>query len=387
MKIIRYDNPEPANITTSLSVEVDYNSNTINVLNGSFFAEDDFLLIENVGHEKCEIVKILSINVNELTITPTTLPHSINTTITKLYYDKYKIKKSPTLTGLFVDVHVGDIDYSNPHNIIYYIDNDVNASSNLYYKIYYYNSETEVEVEQTVLNKERNYGYIDIATFRAETGFSENEVSDAEVERAILSGLEWIQDNAYVYHEFDGPRDSVYSINSNMEFADWNGDNVVDKYDILVYEFDSNTLMRRYIGNKIIKVLPNSKKLFFSEKVPITPTNQLVIKIPMTFKKLDDIKNTLANISKLIGTNTILKDIDTTKIKQGITSWTAGGTSVNRDLGNLKDSIEKNYEMAKRLLTQVCEIYVRNTKLRTSKSSLNNRLRYSNRYSNISWRF
>lgn len=386
MKIIRYNNPDPTTTTTTLSTAIEYNDTELVVADASSLSVDDFILLEDIGHEKCEIVQITVIDSNTLTTTAVTLPHDASITITKLNYDKATIEKSTNGTT-YTDLVEQDLNYADVNNCIQYFDDDVDASDSLYYKIYYYNSSTTTEDLQATLHNEENYGYINVDKFRAETGFTTAEVSNAEVERAIYTSLEWIQDNAYVYHEFDGPQDSVYSILTNMEFADWNGDGVIDKNDIIIYEYDQENLMRRYLSNKIIKVNPDTKKIFFSEQVPISSSNNLVIKIPVTFKQYKDIRGTLQQISKLIATNYILMNVDTSKIKNGVTSWTAGGTSVNRDLSNLKDSIDKNVKNALRLLAQIEKMYTRSTKLRTTYSSLNTRGRYNIGYADVSRRF
>lgn len=387
MKIIRYNNPPVTQTTTTLGSDVGFNSNEIEVLLAASFNTNDYVLIEDVGNELCEIVQITNKNNNTLSITPTTLPHKSGASVTKLNYNKFKIEKSSSLDDEFEDLDEIDIDYSNPHNILYYIDESNNASDKLYYKIYYKNSENAVEDLQATLNREKNYGYIDVETFRLETGFTQSEVSDSEIERAIYHSVEWIQDNAYVYHEFNGNKDNNFIINTELEFADFNGDSLIDKNDFLVYEFNPTTLVKTYLNHKIIKILPNSKRIYFNSTVPSNPNNQLILKIPLTFRKLDTIKSSLATISKLIATNWLLRNVDTSRIKGGVTSWNAGGTSVSRDLSTLRQSLEGNLNDARRILTQVCKIYIKQTKLRTERSSLNQRQRYMSGYTSVSRRF
>lgn len=386
MKIVRYKNPNVTTVKTNIISDIDINTTEIEVVDSSSFSVGDFVLIEEVGHEYCEIVKISNITGNVLQVSTTNLPHINNTFLTKINYDKYIIQRSYD-NETYVLLHTGELDYSEVYNNIFYIDESADASDKLYYKVLYYNSETATTDEQIILHNEKNYGYITVDEFRRDTSFSKAEVSDSEVEKAIYKALEWIQDNAYVYHEFNEGIDNTFVILSNLEFADWNGDSVIDKNDVIVYEFDQRTLTRRYLSDKLVKVFPKSKKLLFSETVPTNPANQLVIKIPMTFKQLGTIKATLAAVSKLIATNHILRDVDTSKIKGGITSWNAGGTNVNRDLSSLENSINKNLETARRLLTQICKLYTRRTTLRTEQSSLNVRQRYNSFYTSVSRRF
>ena len=376
MKIIRYENPEVTNVTTTLLESTDFDKDKLKVGNTSNFNVDDILLIEDVGNEKNEIVYITSIDNNEITVTPKlVLPHERNTSITKLNYDKFKIERSDAKDGTYEKITEQILDYANPHNIIEYFDMSEGASDKLFYKVIYYNSITEDALESDVLHLEMNYGYIDVDTFRAETGFLENEVSDSEIERAIYHSIEFIQDDAFVTHEFEGGHDSMFNIETRYEFADWNGDGIVDKKDMIIYEYDYNTTIRRYLGSKVSKIMPKSKKIFFKEQVPTKMNQTLVMKIPLTFKRYDEVRSALATISKLIATNWILRNVDINKVRNGITNWNAGGTSVTRDTNAIQESINNNLRKAKSLINQIRKIYSRPTKLRTQASMLNYRTR------------
>lgn len=390
MKIIRYDNAPETNTFTNTTTLISHDSNTFDVLDVSGFAVNDFILVENVGHEKVEIVKILNISGNTFTTENFVLPHDLNVSVTKLNYDKFKITRKITPAGTETDVVEKKFDYANPFNIIEYFDNSLDASDSLYYSIYYVNSHTLDEDLQVVLNKEENYGYINVEHFRRETSFTEDEITTSEIERAVYQSFEWIRDNTYVRLDFDGDMDDVFNIVTDMELADWNGDRVIDKRDIILYEFDSTTMMRQYLSNKIIKVSADTKKIFLKERIPLIPQHGVVIKIPLTFNKMEYNYQALANVSKLIATNFILKDVDISKIKNGITSWTAGGTTVSRDVNNIKDSIDKNLAMANQLLSQLRKIYMVPTKMRTMASSLNIRGRnrgFATGYEGFSRRF
>lgn len=371
MKIIRVSNPDVTSVTTTLSSAVCSNNSEIEVTDASSLSANDIILIEDVGFEKCEIAIIDSIIDNTLTLTTElTMSHSNSTTITKINYNQYTIKKATVVSSTKTTVVTNTIDYANPINCIEYIDQDYEASDELFYFVYYYNSVTETEYLAETLHQDLNYGYMDVENFRAETAFTESEVSDAEVQKAIYNALEWIQDNAYVTHEFSCANEEYMIIDDALEFADYNGDNVIDYKDFIIYEYDSNSF-RRYLSSKIAKIIPESKKILFTESLPINSQNTLVIKVPLTFKKLGEILYSLKTVTKLIATNWILENVDTSKIKSGITSWTAGGTSVNRDLNNLRESIKQNLFNANRVLTQIAKIYIKPTKLRTRHSSLN----------------
>ncbi len=371
MKIIRVDNPEVTTVTSSLLENIEYNSTELSVNNIEDFNINDILLLENVGYELCEIVYITNIT-DKLIVTSTQYSHKSGILITKLNYDKYKIMRATSEVTDKILIKEGNINYADVYNCIYYIDNTYDASDSLYYYVYYINSITETETLASTLHNENNYGYISVSNFRAETSFTSSEISDSEIEKAIFNGVEYIRD-MYRNQEFTGNQDTIFTIDTKMEFADNRGDNIIDKYDIIVFEYDLNTAMRTYLSHKILKIIPASKKIIFKENVPLNPNNQLIFQIPLTFKTQEDIKQTLATVNKLVATNWILQNVDTSKIKSGITSWNAGGVSVNRDVNNIRESVDKNLKLAKYYLERINKTYIEPTKLRSRYSDLNRR--------------
>lgn len=371
MKIIRVDNPAVTTVTSSLLEDTEYNSTELSISNIEDFNENDILLLENIGYELCEIVYVTDIT-DKLIVTSTQYSHTASTLITKLNYDKYKIMRSDTEVTEKNLIKEGNLNYANMYNSIYYIDNTYDASDSLYYYVYYINSILETESLATTLHNEENYGYISVSNFRAETSFSETEISNAEIEKAIFNGVEYIRD-MYRNQEFTGNQDTIFEIDTKMEFADNTGDNIIDKYDMIIFEYNPNTSMRTYLSHKVLKIIPESKKIIFSQVVPMNPDNQLVFQIPLTFKTQQDIKQTLATVNKLVATNWILQNVDTSKIKSGITSWNAGGVSVNRDVNNIRESVDKNLKLSKYYLERINKTYIESTKLRSRYSDLNRR--------------
>jgi hypothetical protein len=380
MKIIRYNLPEPTTTTTTTSAVLSVSDTSFAVADASSFSADDFILFDIRGSEFNEIRKIDGIVSNTITITEgVELPHDSGITITKLNYDKYKITKSSD-NVTYTDVVTGDLDYYNQFGKIEYKDTSVGASDSLYYKIYYYNSESETESLQDTLVNENNYSYISIDEFKSETGFTSDDLSDDEISNALLYAVEWIQDNAYNKIRLTTTSaDTLFELDLNgMEFCDWYGEGSITTNDVEVYEYDAENYIRYNINYLIAKIFPDTKKLVFKESVP-RDGRELTIVAKVGFKTLDDSKQTLRNISKLMATNYILTNVDTSKIKNGITSWNAGGVNVNRDLNSVKDSVQKNYEQAKTVLNNILKIYMKITKLRTRYSSLNSTYSGNNR--------
>ena len=379
MKIIRYDNPAVTDVSTSSTPSLSRNDTSIICNDASSFSAEDFVLFEEVGHELCEICQIDSIVGNTIELVKgLQYPHDASTTITKLNYDKCIIKYSSYETGTYTTLATLDLDYSNPHNSIEYVDSRKDASDLVYYKIYYYNSSTETETLATTLHNEDNFSYISIENFRQETGFTESELTDAEISVALFNALEWIKDNAYNVVTLQSyVQDNIFELDlDGMEFAHWTGNKILTKYDFEIYQYNTSTNYITYLTDKLIKINENSYKLIFSETIP-SDNEVLYIKVPVTFKRFSEIRNVLANISKLIAVNYILRNVNISKIRNGVTSWTAGGTSVNRDTSSVDAAIETNLKQAKKLLEQILKVYMKRTPLRTERSSLN---RKSSRY-------
>ena len=376
MKIIFYPLPEPTQTLTHVADDVSYGDVIFDVLDASALSVNDFVLMQERGSEYNEIVKIAAIDNNELSIPQpgVTLNHSVNILVTKINYDKYRIYSSPD-NDVYTLIKEDLLDYSNKYSSIHFIDDEGN--DNLFYKIYYYNSHTDTEDLQATIN-DNTISNISIDEFKRDSTFDSNTLNDAEISSALRAGLEWVQDNAYKTTIVETmQQDNVFTLDlSGMVFCDWNGDNSINANDMIVYEEDRQG-NRYYINYLINKVLPNSNRVLFKTLVP-RDDRLLVFNIKTTFKPLDEIKTTLKTIIKLIATNWILRNVDTSKIKGGITSWSAGGTNVNRDMNAVKDSVDKNYQEAQRLLHQLLKIYMQPTKLRSTYSHLNWNQRQSN---------
>ena len=373
MKIIRYELPEVTSVSSVTLAEIEHNEDVIIVEDSSGFSVDDFILIEERGSEYNEIVKITAINNNNISYTPNNkFPHSEGSIITKLNYDKFKIIRADK-NGLYKKVIVEqELNYANSYGIINYIDDTENASDNMTYKIYYVNSETSTEDLQTTI-LEDTISNLSIDEFRRDSTFTTNQVLDSEISSALRAGLEWIQDNAYKTTIFETrQQNTTFTLNLNgMVLCDWNGDNEIDKNDMVVYEVETGTGKKYCLNHKIIKVFPLSNRILFKETVPTKHDRELVFLVKTTFRPLEEVRTTLKTIIKLVATNWIMRNVDTSRIKSGITSWSAGGTNVNRDVSAIKDSVDKNYQEAQRLLHQLLKIYMKPNKLRTTYSSLN----------------
>jgi len=373
MKRIKYVLPDITTTTTTSNGAVEVDDTTIIVDDVSSFSQDDIILIEERGCELNEIRSISSISGSTFTLSAgLTFPHKDEITITKISYDEYKIEKSE-VGVTYIEFATGNLDYSNKYNNIEVLDDTTTGSDNYYYKVYYVNSVSVTEAFQATLNKEENFSFISLTAFRAESKFSTADVTDATMAAALYSGMEWIQDAAFNTMTLTTTdQDNIFDLElEGMNIADWFGEGEVNKKAVVVYEVSNEGDYLNYSKNYLIsKILQDTRRIVFKSDLP-TSNRTLIMKIPVTFKPNDEIAVALRSINRLIATNYILMNVDTSKIKSGVTSWSAGGTNVNRDLNALRDSIDKNISEANRIISSVLKIYMKKTKLRSRRSSLN----------------
>lgn len=373
MKKVLYPNPETTETKTTLSQTVAVGDNSIVVANGTGFSVGDFILIEELGHELNEITRILSINGNIFSTLEMQYPHEkIGVNIIKVSYNQYRIKRSiDNIT--YQTIATNDLEYSQEQNKIEYNDND--GSDELYYQIYYYNSLTDTEDLQATLHKEKNFSYISADDFRAETGLTTEYVADNLIYDALRSGVEWIQDKTVVTKAVQSSsQDTLFELNDVYPpyVADLNADGVVDKNDIIIYEYDNNRKMRTYRHNNIVKLLPNNPPRLLLNKVLPTQGNTLIVEVPCTYREIQDVKSTLRTVNKLIAVNYVLINKPIETLKDVVTSWTSGGESINKDPSSVQSFIDSNIQQAQSLTDNILtKFYVQKSKLRTTRSSLN----------------
>lgn len=386
MKIVKYALPSVTSTNTTISNNIAVGTTILPVVSSTGLAANDFLLIEEQGAELNEIVKISSVDsATQITLTSgVQIAHLSSTKITKILYNQYKITRSDALAGTYTTLVTANLDYAESHGQIVYVDESVTGSDQMYYKVYYVNSHTPSEVLQATLNNQDNFSYITVSQFRNETGLSTSIIPDGDVYDALNSGVEFIRDEIIRTQTSYGTSspDSTYIIDlNNYYMADTNADRVLNKDDLVVFEYDTQKEMRIYVPHKITKIIPNPLTVFFDEEMPRN-SRQLVFMVPVTFKSNDNIRSTLKTVNKLLAVNYVLTNVAGDKVKSAVLSWTAGGTTVNKDPNIVAQIVENNTVKAKKLISEILQgLYVSPTKLRTKISSLNqsypdNRIRF-----------
>jgi len=385
MKIIKYALPEPTTTETTLTSDIAYGDTILAVADSSSFSANDFIVLEEIGSEITEIVKIVSIDsATQITLSSgVTIEHISTSKITKINYDKFKITSSTTLDGTYTEVVTQLLYYGQENFKIEYVDDRYEASDGLFYKIYYVNSHTSTETVQDTINNEDNYSYISATQFRAESKITSSLLSDSSLYDALVSGVEYIDDAIYnIFTQTGQVNESIYDIDiGRMHIADKNADREISKEDIVVYEYDATRAVRIFKHHKIVKLISNDAgyKLIFKENMPSSSDRNLIFKIPVTFKAFNSIRHNLLIVNRLIATNYLLINNNNANVKTAVLNWTAGGTNISKDPVTIQAVIETNDKEARSIISEVLsKIYSKKTKLRTTYSSLNHYLGASN---------
>lgn len=367
---IKYALPSPTSTTSTLAAAIAIGGTSVDFADASSFSANDFVLLEVQGHEYCEILKIDSKSGDTVTFTAgAVLPHSSGITVSKLSYDKYRIEESKNNSD-WTTLVTGDLDYSHKHQQIVY--EYTSWSKDNYYRISYYNSETSTAAVQATQNNVDQFGWITLAELRSEPDIP-THLEDSILINAILFGREYIRDKAFTYRIVrTSERDTDYELDLDMmEFADWNSTGNINVDDFIIYEEDNNGI-KTYLPHKVAKIWPDSHRILFSETVPTT-NSALVFWAPATFRQYDRIKQSLRLVNKLKAVNYILSNVPISQLSTGGPSWTAGGTTVNKEPTTIQQTIKENEEIIKKEMTNLVKVYIRPSRLRDTGSQFRGR--------------
>jgi len=173
-----------AQLENSLLTEISYlngdiiaNSGTLIVDNVTGLVQNDYLIIEKIGTEIAEIVKIASILGQTITLSTTTVfAHTDNTQIQKIVYNQRKFYRATSKTGTYSLLTGGtkDIEVDRPDGTFF---EDTDGLSTSWYKATYYN---ETTLQETSLDDCIPSGgndsehYTSIYAIRKQSGFEKS---------------------------------------------------------------------------------------------------------------------------------------------------------------------------------------------------------------------
>jgi len=142
------NSPTESSILVELSyitADIAANVGSIIVENSQGLTANDYIIIERIGVETAEVIKIASVSGQTLTLsTNTSFAHKQGIQVQKVLFNQRKFYRSSTRTGtysLLTDGRV-DIEVDRPDGTFF---EDSTGTSSLWYKATYYNVQTDVE--------------------------------------------------------------------------------------------------------------------------------------------------------------------------------------------------------------------------------------------------
>jgi len=361
-KIITYQNPDISKEeTTTLSSAISPTDTTLNVVSSADFNVNDYIVIDVVGSDICELRQIATIP-NSTTITITegvNFTHGVMTKITKSLFNQMRLYRSAdNITYTLIDTK--PIDYQDPYNRVEFIDNMGN--DNYYYKVEYWNSTTSIGVMSSPIKTLTQIGYINIEDFKKETGIK--IVEDDIISHAIKFGAQQIIRKIYSKRSYQttlkGTRFEIPV--HDLEFADSDLDDQITKHDFLIYERSPDGI-RTYVNNDVNDIDVDRHIIFFNNEHP-TKDNTLVFEFYLTYRKLNELDEILRRLNLLYAVNYIFRNIPFKRLQRGIGSWTINGVSVSFESGMMNDIVKQNEEEIKNLINSLTKLSTRFTAVR-----------------------
>jgi len=118
---------------TLLNGSASAGATSIEIINASGFATDDYIIIEDIGNERAEIRKI-TVSGNTLTVDAITFDHKSKTKVSRLQYNQVKFYESDTLLDT-VDISpdyftktTTDVDIDKTYTMVYYNETSTESS-------------------------------------------------------------------------------------------------------------------------------------------------------------------------------------------------------------------------------------------------------------------
>lgn len=357
--------PDITSTQTTVAEETSIGSSSIKVDDASSFSQDDAILLRTRGHELNQVRLIDSISSDTISINEDTkFTLEKDEGITKLNYDQYNVKRDNTT--IFTDT----LDYSNPRNLVEYRDHSDDASMTKTYEIEWEQSRSNTTQQGVSESEQSTVGFVDISQFKNELDLN---VSNITIAKALEYGFQALKNKTYTETELiSSSRNSEFNIAlEKLHFADRNGDLNIDSRDVIAYEYDASTDHVLYLNHLMTKVQTDrNQRVYFNQQVP-RRSNSIYFDIPTTYSVLDKKLHLYEEVQKLYAQNHLLNNTTTNSVKDGITSWNAGGTNVKRDPKTVQNVIEKNKERIKKIVqNQIIQYYSTSTKLRTEYSHL-----------------
>jgi len=368
-KIITYPNPDISKQeVTYLSQDEAAGVTTLNVENTADFASNDYIVVEQVGNELCEMKQIDTIvsATSMSTLSITAFPHGTGIEIRKTLFNQARLYRSAD-NVTYNMIQTQDIDWQDKYGLINFI--DPTGSDDYWYKVEYYNSTTTDSYMSSPIKTPTQFGYMTVEEFMNETGIKGDPNTIAH---ALNYGAEAIYRKLYTGRQYEAavtpgtefsiPTDSTGEFGSGLEFADANLDGKIDKDDFLAYEEDTDGV-RTYVTSDIASVDVDRHLVTFNSPHPAA-NKKLIFEYQLTYRKLTELSEALRRLNMLYAVNYIFRSIPFKRLQRGIGGWTINGVSVDFQMGMLMDVVKQNEKEILDIISMMGRIYTRKTQLR-----------------------
>lgn len=294
-------------------------------------------------------------------------------TLTLLDYDEFELVRDDD--GVETVVHTERLFYGNPRGLIKAVDRTSQVSPVKEYTLKVRNTVTNTEeilVENDVLE---TVGFLNVELAAFELGLSSPTV---ELVDALQYGFSYVQSRVFCEKTFNSnERANKFDIDLEKRrvIVDLDGDFDISSNDVIVYTKSSNGEKMRYVTHLVQRVkTERDLKIYFKEVVPET-NETLYMEVQTGDREFKKKRSMLQQAQKLIGANHILQNANNENMKEGISSWSAGGKSVTRDASGTQSLVQSNKERADELLNnKISNYYSKTTPLRTRQNHLSNRI-------------
>lgn len=141
-------NPETVDLErTFLSRSTAIGAINFPVKNSNKFAQDQKVMIGEMGNERTEILTVASVTNTQVTTDAAKFPHDADDPIYILEVDKVRIYRATAIGGVYSLLDTIDIDVDNENNKTVY--DDTTALTTYFYKVSFYDSVNDEETELT----------------------------------------------------------------------------------------------------------------------------------------------------------------------------------------------------------------------------------------------
>lgn len=293
--------------------------------------------------------------------------------LTLLEYDEFELLRDDD--GTSTSVHKEDLFYGNPRGLIEAVDRTAKVSPTKEYTLKVRNTVTNTEetlVENDVLE---TVGFLNVELAASEIGLSS---PTTELVDALQYGFSYVRNQVFSEKTFSS-NERANKFNIDLEkrrvIVDLDGDFDISSNDVIVYVKSDNGENMRYVTHLVQRVIAErDSKIYFKEIIP-EQNETLYMEVQTGDREFKKKRSLLQQVQKLISANHILRNANNENMKEGISSWSAGGKSVTRDASGTQSLVQSNKDRANEILNNnISRYYSKTTPLRTRRNHLSNRI-------------